>query len=124
MKGVLSKDSRFLGPFAVILVLIAFWIGILASLWEKSLTLDEGVHVTAGYAFWRYNDYRLNPENGNLPERVMALPLLLGDYKFPPTQSDAWRNSDKWTVTWQWFYQLAQTSAPSVTASSAIAARP
>jgi len=83
MKGVLPTNPRFLGPSAAILVLIAFWIGILASLREKSLTLDEGVHVTAGYAFWRYNDYRLNPENGNLPERVMALPLLVGDYRFP-----------------------------------------
>ena len=103
---LLSRDSRFLGPLAAGIVLIAFWIGLLLSLREKSLTLDEGVHVTAGYAFWRFDDYRLNPENGNLPERVMALPLLFGDYKFPPTNSDAWRNTDKWTITWQWFYQL------------------
>jgi hypothetical protein len=102
----LSKDSRFLGPLAAGLVLFAFWIGLVASLQHKSLTLDEGVHAAAGYAFWRYDDYRLNPENGNLPARVMAVPLLFGNYKFPSTQSDAWRNSDKWSLTWQWFYQL------------------
>lgn len=106
MKILLKKDSRLLGPLAAAIVLIAFWIGILASLRGKSLTLDEGVHVAAGYAFWRYDDYRLNPENGNLPERVMALPLLFENYKFPSTQSNAWRNTDKWTITWQWFYQL------------------
>ena len=105
-KMLLSKDSRFVGPLAGCVVLIAFWAGLLLSLREKSLTLDEGVHLTAGYAFWRFDDYRLNPENGNLPERVMALPLLFGDYKFPATNSDAWRNTDKWTITWQWFYQL------------------
>jgi 4-amino-4-deoxy-L-arabinose transferase-like glycosyltransferase len=105
-KMLLPENSRFLGPLAAGVVLIAFWIGLLFSLREKSLTLDEGVHVAAGYAFWRFDDYRLNPENGNLPERVMALPLLFGDYKFPPTNSDAWRNTDKWTITWQWFYQL------------------
>jgi hypothetical protein len=88
------------------MILIVFWTGLLFSLREKSLTLDEGVHVSAGYAFWRFDDYRLNPENGNLPERVMALPLFFGDYKFPPANSDPWRNSDKWTITWQWFYQL------------------
>jgi 4-amino-4-deoxy-L-arabinose transferase-like glycosyltransferase len=102
----LSKDSRFLGPLAAGIVLIALWTSLLFSLREKSLTLDEGVHVSAGYAFWRFDDYRLNPENGNLPERVMALPLLFGDYKFPSTNSDSWRNTDKWTITWQWFYQL------------------
>lgn len=106
MKTFLSKDSPFLGPWAAIIILIAFWAGMLVSLREKSSTLDEGVHLSAGYAFWRYDDYRLNPENGNLPERVMAFPLLIGDYKFPPTESDIWRNSDKWSVTWQWFYQL------------------
>jgi hypothetical protein len=103
---ILPKDSRLLGPLAAGVVLIAFWIGLVASLQHKSLTLDEGVHLAAGYAFWRYDDYRLNPENGNLPARVMALPLLFGNYKFPSTESDAWRNSDKWALTWQWFYQL------------------
>jgi 4-amino-4-deoxy-L-arabinose transferase-like glycosyltransferase len=122
MKGVLSKNSRFLGPFAAFLILIAFWIGILASLREKSLTLDEGVHVTAGYAFWRFNDYRLNPENGNLPERVMALPLFVGDYRFPPTQSDTWRNSDKWAVTWQWFYQLGNDAGEMTRSGRAVIA--
>ena len=106
MKTLLKKDSRLLGPLAAGIVLIAFWLGLLSSLRDKSLTLDEGVHVAAGYAFWSYDDYRLNPENGNLPERVMSLPLLFGNYKFPSTQSDAWCNTDKWTITWQWFYQL------------------
>jgi len=36
---------------------------------EKSVTHDEIVHVTAGYSYWRFNDYRLQPENGNLPQR-------------------------------------------------------
>ena len=106
MKTFLKKDSRLFGPLAAGVVLIAFWLALVFSLRAKSLTLDEGVHVSAGYAFWRYDDYRLNPENGNLPERVMALPLLLGNYTFPPPQSDSWRNTDKWAITWQWFYEL------------------
>jgi 4-amino-4-deoxy-L-arabinose transferase-like glycosyltransferase len=106
VKVLPSRDSWFLGPLGAAIVLIVFWMGLIMSLRQKSLTLDEGVHVSAGYAFWRFDDYRLNPENGNLPERVMALPLLFGDYKFPPTNSDAWRNTDKWTITWQWFYQV------------------
>ena len=78
-----SKHSRLLGWPAAAAILIAFWLGMLASLLGTSQTFDEGVHVTAGYTFWRYNDYRLNPENGNLPQRVMALPLLAGQYAFP-----------------------------------------
>ena len=82
----------------------------LASLLGTSQTFDEGVHATAGYTFWRYNDYRLNPENGNLPQRVMALPLLSGQHKFPSTDSDLWRTSAKWALTWQWFYELGNNA--------------
>lgn len=81
----------------------------LTSLLGTSQTFDEGVHATAGYTFWRYNDYRLNPENGNLPQRVMALPLLAGQYAFP-AQSDLWRTSAKWALTWQWFYELGNNA--------------
>lgn len=105
-----SKHSRLLGWPAAAVVLIAFWVGMLVSLAGTSQTFDEGVHVTAGYTFWRYNDYRLNPENGNLPQRVMALPLLPGHYDFP-ADNDLWRTSAKWAFTWQWFYQLGNDAA-------------
>src|ERR1700686_1748610 len=106
MRLLPSNRSRLFGWPAAAVLLIAFWLGMLASLLGTSQTFDEGVHVTAGYTFWRYNDYRLNPENGNLPQRVMALPLLLGDFKFPPADSGLWRTSNKWALTWQWVYQL------------------
>jgi hypothetical protein len=100
-----SKQSRLLGWPAAAVVLIAFWAGMLTSLTGTSQVYDEGGHITAGYTYWRYNDYRLDPENGNLPQRVMALPLLPGHYNFP-TDDDLWRTSAKWAFTWQWFYQL------------------
>ena len=99
------ERSRLLGWPAAALVLLAFWLGLILSLSGTSQTFDESVHVTAGYTFWRHNDYRLNPENGNLPQRVMALPLLFGDYNFPAANSDLWRTSDKWWLAWRWLYQ-------------------
>src|ERR1700726_973187 len=42
----------------------------------KSPTFDEPQHLTAGYSYWIKNDFRLDPENGNLPARFAALPLL------------------------------------------------
>src|SRR5260370_36670449 len=106
MSMFLARDSKLLGPTAAALVLIAFWLGMVASVRDASQTLDEGAHVTAGYAYWRFNDYRLDPENGNLPNRVVALPLLFGNYRFPAIDSETWRNSDKWGLSWQWFYEL------------------
>ncbi len=34
---------------------------------NESTTSDELVHLTGGYTFDHFNDYRLHPENGNLP---------------------------------------------------------
>jgi hypothetical protein len=33
----------------------------------KSPTFDEPQHLTAGHSYWVTNDFRLDPENGNLP---------------------------------------------------------
>jgi len=98
--------GRLTSPLAAAIVLLAFWIFLIASLRDKSITADEGVHAMAGYTYWKFNDYRMNPENGNLPQRVMALPLLSGRYRFPPTDSAAWRTSDGAWVTREWFDQM------------------
>ena len=99
---------RLTGPAAAGLVLVLFWAGLLGSLRHKSITFDEMAHATAGYSYWRFNDYRLNPENGNLPQRIMALPLVLGgsQFEFPPLDSPAWRTADEWAVGDQWFHHM------------------
>src|SRR4249920_2499349 len=74
---------RLTGPAAAAAILVVFWVAMLASLWNKSLTVDENGHLMAGYTYWKYNDYRLDPENGNLPQRLLALPLVLGNFQPP-----------------------------------------
>ena len=34
----------------------------LTSLADKCVTSDELVHLTGGYSYWKFNDYRINPE--------------------------------------------------------------
>src|SRR5215472_8554130 len=75
----------------------------MASLRHTSQTADEGIHAAAGYTYWRFNDYRFDPENANLSQRVMALPLLFGNYRSPPIDSDVWRTADEGKLAWQWF---------------------
>ncbi len=84
-------------------LLVFFWLFMLASLRNTSQTSDEGIHAAAGYAYWCFNDYRFDPENANLSQRVMALPLVLGNYRFPPIDSNIWRTADEWQLAWQWF---------------------
>ena len=98
--------ERLCGPAAAALVLLLFWVAMVASLQDKSLTADEPGHALAGYTYWRFNDYRINPENGNLPQRWMAIPLLFGGDAFPPLDIEAWRNANLSAVSDQWFYRL------------------
>jgi hypothetical protein len=67
---------------------------------------DEIAHLTAGYSYWKLDDYRLQPENGNLPQRWAAIPLLRMNLKFPTLDQAAWRISDVWEMGFRWFYDL------------------
>ncbi|MGE3243248.1 MAG: ArnT family glycosyltransferase [Pirellulales bacterium] len=72
----------------------------------KSTTYDEIAHITAGCSYWLYSDYRLQPENGVLPQRLEALPLVIGGVKFPAHDDPRWRASDVWTLGYPFFYEL------------------
>jgi hypothetical protein len=74
-------------------------------------TGDEIAHLTAGYSYWKTGDYRLQPENGNLPQRWAAIPLLHRDLAFPTKDQNAWRISDVWDLGFQWFYTLGNDLA-------------
>src|SRR5690606_24452749 len=65
---------------------------------------DEIVHLTAGHAYWEAGDFRLHPENGNLPQRWAALPLVTFGYKFPSHDHTGWQISDAWSVGDTYFY--------------------
>ncbi|MFI5335608.1 MAG: glycosyltransferase family 39 protein [Opitutales bacterium] len=68
------------------------------------VTADETAHLTAGYAYWFAHDYRLQPENGNLPQRWAALPLWLGHVHFPRLEGEAWQQADVWHLGREFFF--------------------
>lgn len=72
---------------------------------EFGHTGDENAHLTGGYSYWRLDDYRLHPENGNLAQRWLALPLLAQELNFPPQGSRAWRRGDYWPVSDAFLYE-------------------
>jgi hypothetical protein len=42
----------------------------------SSSTYDETTHLTSGYSYWKWDDYRMNPEHPPLVKKLAALPLL------------------------------------------------
>jgi hypothetical protein len=75
-------------------LLLAFALLAWTSMLDKSPVFDEPPHLTAGYSYWRFDDYRLNAENGNFPQRWAALPLLLLGPEFPSRDQPAWRSPE------------------------------
>jgi hypothetical protein len=77
---------------------------------EKSPTFDEPQHLTAGYSYWLKNDFRLDPENGNLPARFAALPLLLTKPNFAPLNDHGWQRAEEGRTGHQFFYETGNDS--------------
>jgi hypothetical protein len=74
---------------------------------RMGLTFDEPAHVTAGRAYWMTKDYRLQPENGLLPQRLEALPAQIAHIPFPAPQGTAWEQADVWGVARAYLFNSA-----------------
>lgn len=90
---------------------------------KKSVTADEILHVTGGYFFNRYGDYRIQPENGVLPQRLAALPAVLSDAPPPPLQDNVyWNVSESQVIGYQFFYETGRDHWPILMGGRAIMA--
>jgi len=78
---------------AVVVFLVAHYAIAFTAMLDASATFDEVLHIASGLSYWKFDDYRLQPENGNLPQRWCALPLLAMGCSFPEDDA-AWRTSD------------------------------
>jgi 4-amino-4-deoxy-L-arabinose transferase-like glycosyltransferase len=93
-----------------------------ASKRHESTTSDEIVHLTGGLSYWKFDDYRLHPENGNLPQRWVALPAWLSGSRFPDLDQTYWRTSDAWVMGHELFYEIHQDHFPRLMAARAMTA--
>lgn len=88
----------------VVVLIAAHWLLLVTGVRTKSQTFDEGVHLTSGYLFWTRNDFRFQPENGNLPQRWAAVPLLFMDLVPPSDSSVAYLHGSVWNVAHEFFF--------------------
>ncbi|HWA09852.1 MAG TPA: glycosyltransferase family 39 protein [Opitutaceae bacterium] len=97
-------------PSAMVTALVAlmlalhWWLGVSATR-EINATTDELAHVTGGFSYWTFNDYRLQPENGNLPQRIAGLPWVLGGARLSTADAKSWGNSNVWILGHRLFYE-------------------
>jgi hypothetical protein len=113
--------QRILLPLAVAVLLAVHGALALWAVARKSVTADEVLHLTAGYAYWRLDDYRLHPENGILPQRWAALPAALARPPFPPLAGNPyWRTSEVQVIGHQFFYETGHDHFPLLMAGRAM----
>lgn len=72
--GAISR--RMLKGGIVLLVGAIFAASVISFARNSSATYDEIAHLSAGYSYLRWDDYRLNPEHPPLVKKLAALPLL------------------------------------------------
>jgi len=89
----IEKNYKYIVAFLLIIMLA---LEITSSL-QESQTIDEGVHLSAGYSYLVKNDYRMNTEHPPLVKQLSALPLLFYRDKIDSAfDQDAWNNYDQW----------------------------
>ncbi|MBS0632786.1 MAG: glycosyltransferase family 39 protein [Verrucomicrobia bacterium] len=95
-------SESFIIALALLLAALHAVLAVTATTGE-SLTNDEIAHLTAGRAYNTLNDYRLQPENGNLPQRWAALPMTVIQPHFPPLDESG-RHGEVWVFGHRFFY--------------------
>lgn len=102
-----SKTLNYLRLFLLgLIILSSFALMLNASLKETAI-FDETAHISAGYGYVKYFDYRLNPEHPPLVKVLAALPLVFqSSIKFP-VESSAWQTdiNGQWTVGGKFLYE-------------------
>lgn len=107
-----ASRPRWFHPLAAALLVLH----VALALWAvsgKSVTTDETLHLTGGYFINRYGDYRVQPENGNLPQRLAGLPAALMVSAPSEVTSDApWRKSESWAISQHFFFDAGIDHGP------------
>lgn len=96
--------SVLVTALVTVLLALQWWMGVSATT-EICSTSDELAHVTGGLSYWKFKDFRLQPENGNLPQRIAALPWLLSGARMDTTNAKSWGTSNVWIVGHRLFYE-------------------
>ncbi len=89
---------------AIAALLLVYALTAASSVRQESITFDELAHLTGGVTAWLTSDYRLFPQNPQLPQRWAALPLVIGGVRPPPLDQTAWWSSDLEAIGHQLLY--------------------
>jgi len=100
-----ARRARITETLAVVILLVVYWLMAYQGLRATTLTADEGFHLVSGYAYWTEQDFRYQSENGNLPQRMGAVPLLFFKEKPLLPETPARVNGNHFDLATQFLWQ-------------------
>jgi hypothetical protein len=107
-----TAASRWAPVFVAVILALHAAVAIWAAA-RESVTADEILYVTGGYYIDRYGDYRIQPENGVLPQRLHGLAALATGATHPPLEdNEYWRTSSNLVNGYQFFYETGHDHFP------------
>ncbi len=87
-------------PFCFLAV---FFILAISSMRINSATSDEIAHIPAGYTYWKYFDYKINPEHPPFIKLWATMPFLILQPALPEDLG-YWERGDQWEFGRQFLY--------------------
>ncbi len=87
---IAEKNSWLASTIVLIVFVLVFGLITVTAFLQKSPTVDEPVHLFAGYSYLKWGDFRANPEHPPLAKLWAALPLLAFDLKDLRQSSNYW----------------------------------
>ncbi|MBU4348615.1 glycosyltransferase family 39 protein [Patescibacteria group bacterium] len=105
----MTKLRYYIPKIILLLIMISAFLLMIGPAKQDSAIMDEPVHISAGYSYIKFLDYRLNPEHPPLIKALSAIPLLFQSFNQQinfPLDSDSWKNqvNGQWGVGNQFLY--------------------
>lgn len=114
IKNFIARHKTKLLAFAILLFM--FLVALFSSrgafgIPGDSGTTDEVAHIPSGYAYDKYQDYRLNPEHPPLAKALAGLPLVLQKNIKGPETDWSWNGINQWEAGWFTIYEAGNNPA-------------
>src|SRR5688500_20243010 len=78
------RKERLIFVTLVTSLLLVFALQLVYFAFATSATVDEPVHLLAGYRHWQCGDFGINPEHPPLLKLIAAAPLMFRNVAAPP----------------------------------------
>lgn len=98
-QGNALEPSRRVCVTIVVVLLSLYFLLALGASWNKSAAFDDSAHIMGGITLLRTGDFRVNPENGPLPQAWAALPVAWMEQVQDPRTDASWnKNANFWDM--------------------------